>query len=553
MKLLYSIPAAQLASEQERIRAEILGLIPEAVLAFDCEAGRLCIELPPNAAPEIAAETLQLCFARLGVQAERVQSAAFSGGQGSSWHTPTHEERFEGGAGAPQTPQAPPPVMPHVFAEKKPRTVKLSVFVISLIAVTLTVSVLMFSLASLMVGGSPFLLGNDGALGTGDQKGEDFAGKIALIDYIFENYSLYDTDGQLLLDEMLKAYAAATGDEYAAYYTQEEMEALKTQMESGAVGVGVTVTMDSATGNILVIQVAPDSPAQSAGVRPGDIIVRIGTRAAGENVSDIGYELAMQKLLGSAGTVAEFVVLREGAELEFAITRAPFTVVSAEGRVSATDPKVGIIRLTGFEAKTPTQFKNAMNALLEAGCERFVFDVRNNPGGEQKSVTAILSYFLNEKDTVLSVVSKDGTTTYYRAEAASYTGEYADCSIKKEEIGMYRQYKSVVLTNGYTASAAELFTAALADYQLTTVVGDTTFGKGVIQSIYDLSAMGYSGGLKLTVGYYAPPSGVNYDGVGIVPHLPVALDPTVQNQNLYLLNEAQDNQLSAAIATVLSK
>ncbi|MBR5881153.1 MAG: hypothetical protein IKZ16_05650, partial [Clostridia bacterium] len=292
-----------------------------------------------------------------------------------------------------------------------------------------------------------------------------------------------------------------------------------------------------------------------ADILPGDRIGKIGSKAEGELVSEMSYELAMKKMAGVEGTVAQFVVARGDEEIEFSITRAAFTVVSAEGRVSTTDPKVGIVRISGFEAKTPVQFKEAMNALINAGCERFVFDVRNNPGGDQKSITAVLSYFLNENDTVLSTVSKNGTTTYYKVEPVNYNGEYADCSILKNEIGMFRNYQSVVLTNENTASAAELFTAALSDYDLTTVVGTTTFGKGIIQSVIDLSSLGYSykGGLKLTTGYYAPPSGVNYDGVGIVPDVSVALDAAYAGTSLYLLTEQQDNQLQAAIQAVLVK
>ena len=391
----------------------------------------------------------------------------------------------------------------------------------------------------------------ESTLGTGAQEGEDYAGKIAAIDYLFENYSLYDTNGELLLDEMLKAYAAATGDEYAAYYTAEEYAALMSEMGSNAVGVGITVTWDADTESIIVIQVMPDSPAANAGVHPGDRIVAIGTKTEGERVRDLGYDLAMKKLLGEAGTAAAFVVSRNDEEIEFSIVRAAFTAVSAEGWVSVTDPTVGIVRISGFEAKTPAQFKAAMEELRGKGCTRFVFDVRNNPGGEQKSVTAVLSYFLNENDTVLSVVDKAGSTTYYRAEPVTYTGEYADCSVAKEEIGMYRGLPIVVLTNGYTASAGELFTAALSEYELATLVGENTYGKGVIQSIFDLSRMGYSGGVKLTIGYYAPPSGVNYDKVGIAPDKVVALDPALQDKSIYLLSEAEDNQLSAAIAAVL--
>ena len=116
---------------------------------------------------------------------------------------------------------------------------------------------------------------------------------------------------------------------------------------------------------------------------------------------------------------------------------------------------------------------------------------------------------------------------------------------------MYRNYEKVVLTNGSTASAAELFTAVLSEYDLALVVGETTYGKGVIQSIYDLSHFGaYSGAIKLTVGYYSPPSGQNYDGIGISPDegCEVALDPALAGKHLYTLTQEEDNQLIAAVS-----
>lgn len=530
MKILFSASGQPLNELRDRIFAEVEQAVPGAFVEIDAAKGQIAVEPPAGADPDATAETLRQRFLTLGIQATRLSE-------------PSPQPPF----GAYQ-PYSPPPIRMDGF--RQPRTVRLSVFVISLICVALAVAVLAFSFSALLFGGSS-LFGVGSTLGTGDQTGEDYAGKIAIVDYLFENYSLYDTNGELLLDEMLKAYAAATGDEYAAYYTAEEYAALMSEMGGNAVGVGITVTWDAETESIMIIQVMPESPAAVAGVCPGDRIVAIGSKAEGERVSDLGYHVAMQKMLGEAGTTATFVVARGSEEIEFAIVRAEFTVVSAKGWVSTTNPTVGIIRLSGFEGNTPAQFKAAMNSLIEKGCTRFVFDVRNNPGGEQKSVTAVLSYFLNENDTVLSIVEKDGTTTYYRAEPVTYTGRYADCSITKEEIGMYRGLPIVVLTNGYTASAAELFTAALSDYELATLVGETTYGKGVIQTIFDLSRLGYSGGVKLTVGYYAPPSGVNYDKIGISPDKGVALDPALAGKSIYLLSEAEDNQLSAAIAAVL--
>ena len=129
----------------------------------------------------------------------------------------------------------------------------------------------------------------------------------------------------------------------------------------------------------------------------------------------------------------------------------------------------------------------------------------------------------------------------------TYSGSYAACSVAASEIGMYRNYTHAVITNGYTASAAELFTAVLKDYSLATVVGETTIGKGVLQTVYNLEKWGYSGAIKLTTGYYNPPSGVNYDGVGVLPHVEVKLSEAAANKSIYLLTEEEDDQLQEAV------
>lgn len=530
MRITFSVPKNLLKKHRVKLSAELGQSIPEARATLDTKNGYLLLDLAPHADPIDVTERLRALAQKYELTLVRVPNDSVIVNK--------------------ETP-------PRPLFERPPRTVKMSRHVISLVAMALICSLLAFGVAAVVFAAPTDLFGE--TLGTEASTDENYAEKIALIDFLFKNYGLYDTNGKLLLDEMLYAYAAATGDKYAAYYTEEELQAMMSDMEGSAVGIGVTVTFDPEDSTISIIQVAKGSPAETAGVLPGDKVVAVGTLAENERVSEIGYEAAMKKLLGEEGTAAKFVVLRDGTELEFSIVRAKFIAVSVEGKQSISDPTVGIVRISGFEANTPAQFKDEMGKLLRAGCTRFVYDVRNNPGGELKSICAVLSYFANEGDVLVSMVPKQGETTYYKAEPTSYKGEYAACSVTKEEIGIYRSYPAVVLANGNTASAAELFTAALRDFELAEVVGENTYGKGVLQSIFDLSDVGdafgmeLSGGLKLTVGYYAPPSGVNYDGKGIAPTVTVALSEEAQRKNLYLLSEAEDDQLKTAINHVKSK
>lgn len=439
-----------------------------------------------------------------------------------------------------QAKELPPPV--EVPEMKAGRTVRLPVFVVSLIAAVLAASLLTLTFYG--------AFRKSPTLGT-DATTEDYQGKIALIDEIFTNYSLYDTDGNLLLDRMLKAYAAATGDRYAAYYTAEEFEAMMQDNNAQSVGVGILVTEDAAAGGVRIINVFPGSPAAAAGVQIGDLIVCAGEGEAKITYAENGYELLMQSLKGEEGSTAVFSVLRDGKELTFSVVRARVQTVSVMGRVMTGHEKIGVVRILQFDLSTPTQFTAEMEALLAKGCTQFVFDLRNNPGGDLRSVSAILSYFLNKNDLIVSTVTKNGTESKSYVKAVTYNGDYAGCSVSESDIGKYRSLPAAVLINEHSASAAELFTAVLRDYQLTTTVGKTTFGKGILQNIYSLAPYGYSGGVKLTTGYYNPPCGVNYHDVGITPDVVAEQRPESAGKNPALLSDEEDDQLLAA-AEVLS-
>ena len=512
MKFLFSIEPSILKGERERIEQTVQRVLPQARWKINARAGVLTVETPDGNAN--AGESLRLELLSIGVHAvPMVQESAM-----------------------------PPPVF---FPEKQRRTVRLWVFITSLIAVALVVAILSFSLSAALFGAF-----DDRLLGTTNQGTEDYTGKIALIDQFFSEYCIYDADGTLLLDQMLKAYAAATSDPYAAYYTAEEYAALISENNANMVGVGITVVYHAETKTIQIVSVLPNSPAYAAGILPGDRIVAIGAGDARIVVSEVDYQVAVNAMLGAEGTVAVFEVVRGSETLSFSVTRAKVTTVSVTGKPAESDPRVGVVRISGFDVQTPVQFAATMDELLGKGCDRFVFDVRDNPGGDLLSIQAVLAYFLNENDVIVSTVYKDGTTTVYRAVETVYTDERAPCSIQKENIGKYRGYPLSVLTNGNTASAAELFTAALRDHGLATVVGQTTYGKGVLQNIYSLEPYGYSGAIKLTVGHYNPPSGLNYDGVGIVPGVVVALSEEAAKKHLLLLTEAEDAQLLSAIETV---
>ena len=327
-------------------------------------------------------------------------------------------------------------------------------------------------------------------------------------------------------------------------------------------GIGINIINTTATISgveykvIRVINVSKDSPAEAAGMLTGDLIYAVGDvkndPSGAVTVQELGYDMALKKLQGESGSVAVFTVLRPkdgGYEMldAFHITRSPITTSSVYYHRFA-DSNVGIVKIVQFDLTTPKQFSNAVDSLRQAGCDRFVFDVRYNPGGDLRSIAAVLSYFLSEGDVLIRTKNKAGDESISKVEEVTYSGDYTDCSVSKADIGKYRGLKSVVLCNQNTASAAELFTATFRDYALGTTVGVTTFGKGSMQSILPLSYYGYGGALKLTTAMYYSAKDLNgYDGIGITPDVVIELSEEAAKQGIYEIADKDDNQLMKAI------
>lgn len=351
-------------------------------------------------------------------------------------------------------------------------------------------------------------------------------GKLTVIDEIFRTYYYNDIDDALIDEYILRGYIAGTGDRYGDYFTPEQYEVLTADTAGEMQGIGVSVIYNADYGVIEVISVMPDSPALEAGVEPGDLIVAVGEEK--ESVVDLGYTMAVNRMQGKAGTQAVFTVQRgeNYAEvIEFSITRGYVTEVTVLSHLCTTDPTVGIIKITGFDLSTPAQFTEAVETLRRDGATRLVFDVRYNPGGDLTSITDILDYLLPE-GPIIRMVDKAGNNNEISSDANEL------------------QMPMAVLANESTASAAELFTAALKDYKKAVIVGKTTYGKGSMQSVFALQD---GSAVKLTTRMYFPPFSDSYEGIGILPDLDVAMDESLANKNIYKITDEEDTQLQAAI------
>lgn len=399
------------------------------------------------------------------------------------------------------------------------------------------------------------------------EKIEGDFGKLQLFADIFATYGYYagEKSEEELMDAVLKAYAAATGDRYAEYFTQEEYRAMIAESNGDYEGIGVSVIQTVLTVNgveyqvFQVIAIYENAPAQSSDLRIGDMIYAVRDGNEYKSIAAVGgYQKALTMIRGEAGTNAEFAAFRpaeNGAweSVEFSIVRGPYESQSVRAYTKSGDPTVGVVHISSFDMTTPHQLKAAVKELKAGGAEHFVFDVRNNPGGDLESIKAVLSYFLQDGYLILSAIDRDGQTVKsYYAEATQLTGNYEPCSVAAEEVGMFADLDMVVLCNGNTASAAEVFAATLRDYGLSKTVGETTFGKGIMQLTVPLSNFdpAYSGYIKMTTYAYVTRCGITYHEIGIEPSegCKVSLSEEASKYNFYVLPQELDDQLQMAFA-----
>ena len=392
---------------------------------------------------------------------------------------------------------------------------------IFLIIISVLVSILLTFSATMMFSRKLFGMDTDSTLGK-------IISKISAIEKALDEDYVKDIDEEKLIDSVLKGYMYGIGDNYAAYFTQDEFASMMTDLSGKGVGIGISVVYNSEFAAIEVLSVFPNSPAFEAGVQPGDLIAYLYVNGESVSVAELGYEGALDEMLGEVGTSAEFTVFR-GADhseiVEFSIIRAEYTETTVYHHLYELDNSIGIIKITSFDKNTPTQFNEALKTLTDNKIRGIILDVRYNPGGELYSVCNVLDTLLPEGPVIRTIDKKGNEEVVYTSDA------------NQTDIPM------VVLVNGGTASAGELFTAALRDYEKATVVGTTTYGKGSMQTT---APFGDGTGFKFTTRYYCPPFSDNYDGVGIVPDVTVELSEELQNVNIFKIEDSEDNQLAAA-------
>lgn len=364
--------------------------------------------------------------------------------------------------------------------------------------------------------------------GVTDDGLEDLA---AIQSYFEKYYYYYDKDAfdsETYSQNVIESFILATGDQYAYYWDEQEYEDYVESMNGNFVGIGILATYSEDPLGIETLLVFPDSPAEKAGLKAGDVIVAIDGNYIRALDSDPinAYNIGVGLVAGEDGSRVTMILSRGKEEIETQATRGVSKALSVTYGM-ASDKKTGIIRIMQFDMTTPEQFKAAVESLEKDGAKQFVFDVRGNPGGQLSSVCDVLSYIIPEKELLAVLKDSLGNENKYYSSSEHVM-----------------EYPMAVITDENTASAAELFTACLKDYGLAYHVGDKTFGKGCAQTIFELPS---GGAVKLTTSMYTSAYTENYDGKGILPDLSVSLSDELKKVNLLKLTEENDTQLKAAL------
>lgn len=332
--------------------------------------------------------------------------------------------------------------------------------------------------------------------------------KLAELEKYIEDYYYVPVDGDALEEGMYKGLFWGLNDPYSAYLTAEEYEEILISTTGEYQGIGVTIAPDE-SGYINVVSPIEDSPAQKAGVKSGDKIIGV----EGKSYDGSTIDGAVAAMRGKPGTKIDISVLRAGEMLEFSITRA--NIVMQTVKSSVLEDNIGYIRITSFEEKTAEDFKNHLREMEMKGVKGFVLDLRNNGGGLVDSSVEIADMLL-EEGIITYTEDRKGEKHTYNSKSGATKLPY------------------VVLINEGTASSSEILTGAIKDNEGGKIVGTTSYGKGIIQSIEKLSN---GDAVKMTVMQYFSPKGNAIHNIGIEP------DETVE----LLAEDETDKQLERAI------
>lgn len=355
---------------------------------------------------------------------------------------------------------------------------------------------------------------------------EQISDKLEDIDRILDSKYYEKIDRSKMLDTAIKGYVAGIGDPYTDYYSKEEFNSFMEDSAGSYEGIGVVITYGENGTDLEVLSPFAGSPGEKAGMLPGDRILEVD----GKSVEGMKIEEAVELIKGEKGTPVVIKIYRKSNQktMDINIIR---DVINMETVAHEMLPgKIGYISISGFQEVTYDQFKKALTELEKQGQKSLIIDLRNNPGGLVDSVAQIADEILPE-GLIVYTQDKNG---------------------EKEEIFSDKEHQftkpMVILVNEYSASASEILAGAIKDYELGTIVGNNTFGKGLVQSTFQLDD---GSAVKVTIAKYYTPDGNYINGTGIKPDVEVSLPEELKEQ--FYVEKDQDTQLKKAIEILSAK
>ena len=331
--------------------------------------------------------------------------------------------------------------------------------------------------------------------------------KVIISKNLYELYSKYDkllglenvieseyyqkVSEEDLIDGALKGLFEGLNDPYSQYYTSDEFQTLKEQTSGSFVGIGVYIGVNSENDKITIISPIEGSPAQKSGIKSGDVVVKVN----GKSIESKTVDEVIKQIKGKENTTVNLTDERDGKEIDFDITRKTIVTKSVSSEVK--EDNIGYLRITSFDENTYKEFKENLSNLKEKGIKGLVIDLRDNPGGLLDVCVDIADDLIGE-GTIVYTKDNSGKKEYYKSD--------------KNELDM----PMAVLINGGSASASEILTAALVDNNKAVAIGETSFGKGLVQSVKGLKD---GTGYKLTTAQYFTPNDNYINGKGITPKI----------------------------------
>jgi len=323
-----------------------------------------------------------------------------------------------------------------------------------------------------------------------------------------------EIDKQKVIEEAKRGLVNAAGDTYTYYLTKSEAEDFKKDL-SGDVGAGIGVEIGQRDGYVKVLRTTEDNPARRAGVLAGDIIYK----ADGEDISALSVEDVAKRLRGTAGSTVKLTVVRGSEELEFELVRE---IINNKSVYSEVRGKTAIITITRFDNDTGKLTRSAAQQALQLGIDKVIIDLRGNGGGYVSAAQEVASLWVDGK----TIVTQRSANGEYNEDTKAYSGG-----------NILGGIKTIVLTNGSTASASEIVAGALKDYGMATLIGEKTYGKGSVQTLENLSNGEM---LRVTIAKWYTPNGKNINGEGIEPDVEV-------ERTFEQINKEEDPQLDKAL------